>query len=101
MSLVYDLDESEEIIEPFVIKIDGIEFKIKDFPVREYDRITALPDLADQLSEFSGVPRSEIEDISLRKVAAALKIISQEIKAPLARDYSPKNMLALESTKLN
>ena len=94
MSLVYDLDEQEEIIESFVIKIDGIELKIRDLPVTEYERITALPDLADQLSEFAQIKRSAVENFSIRKVTAALKIISQEFRAPLEKEYSPKNMLA-------
>jgi len=99
MSLLYDLDGHDEIIEPFVIRIDGIELMIKDLPVKEYDRITALPDLADQLAEFAGIERSLIENISIRKVTAALKIISQEIRAPLEKEYYPKNLHASELKK--
>lgn len=99
MSLIYDLDGQDEIIEPFVIRIDGIELTIKDLPVKEYDRITALPSSADQLAEFAGIERSSIENISIRKVTAALKIISQEIRAPLEKEYYPKNLQASELKK--
>ena len=99
MTLIYDRDGQDEIIEPFVIKINGVEFTIKDLPVKEYDRITALPDLAEQLAEFAGVERSAIENISIRKVTAALKIVSQEIRAPLEKEYYPKNSRASELKK--
>ena len=99
MTLLYDLDEQDEIIEPFVIKIGGMELTINDLPVKEYDRITMLPDLAEQLAEFAQVEKSAIEHISIRKVTAALKIISQEIRSPLEKEYYPKNSPASELKK--
>lgn len=87
---IYDLDEENTLFEPLRIKLGGKELTIEDVARKEFDEIAKMKDPYEQLARWAKVKVEEIEPIPMKKVAAALKIISKEILGPAAGSFVPK-----------
>ena len=87
---IYDLDEESTLFEPLKIKVGGKELIIIDVARKEFEKIADLKDPCEQLARWAKVDVKEIEEISMKKVAAALKIIAKEFLGPSAADFTPK-----------
>jgi len=86
----YDLDEESTLFEPLKIKVGGKELVIEDVARKEFEKIADIKDPLEQLARWAKVEVKEIEEISMKKVAAALTIIAKEFLGPAARDFTPK-----------
>jgi hypothetical protein len=86
----YDLDEESTLFEPLKIKVGGKELIIKDVARKEFEKIADINLPCEQLARWANVDVKEIEEISMKKVAAALTIIAKEFLGPAARDFTPK-----------
>lgn len=86
----YDLDEEGTLFEPLKIKLAGIELTIEDVGRKEFERITDLTDPYEQLANWAKINLKKIEQIPMKKVSAALKIIGKEILGPAAGAFVPK-----------
>ena len=87
---LYDLDEKSTLFEPLKIKIGGKDLTIPDVDRKEFDKITSITDPYEQLASWAHVPVNEIEQIPMKKVASALKIIGREILGPAVGNFTPK-----------
>ena len=87
---IYDLDEESTLFEPLKIKLGGKELIIEDVGRKEFDKIAAMTDPYEQLAYWAKVKVEELEQIPMKKVSAALKIIGKEILGPAAGTYTPK-----------
>jgi len=86
----YDLDEESTLFEPLNIKVGGKELIITDVARKEFEKIAAITDPCEQLARWAKVEMKEIEEIPMKKVAAALKIIAKEFLGPAAGSFTPK-----------
>jgi hypothetical protein len=87
---IYDLDEESTLFEPLKIKLGGKELTIEDVGRKEFDKITEITEPYEQLARWAKVDVKELEQIPMKKVGAALKIIGKEILGPAAGTYTPK-----------
>jgi len=87
---IYDLDEEKTAFEPLKIKIDDKVLVIKDVDRKEWDKITEIIDPYEQLAKWAGVDIKEIEQIKMKKVSVALKIIGRDILGPAVGSFTPK-----------
>jgi len=87
---IYDLDEESTLFEPLKIKVGGKELVIEDVAMKEFDKISAIKDPYEQLASWAKVDVKEVEQITMKKIAAALKIIAKEILGPSATSFTPK-----------
>ena len=86
----YDLDEESTLFEPLKIRLDGKKLVIEDVARKEFEKIADIKDPLEQLARWAKVDVKEIEEISMKKVAAALKIIAKEFLGPAAGAFVPK-----------
>ena len=86
----YDLDEESTLFEPLKIKVGGKELIIEDVARKEFDRIADIADPHEQLAGWAKVKVKELEQVPMRKVAAAINIIAREFLGPAARNFTPK-----------
>lgn len=89
---IYDLDEKEvsTLFEPLKIKVGGKELTIPDVDRKEFEKITDVTHGYEQLALWAHVPVKELEHIPMKKVAAALKIITKELLGPAVGSFTPK-----------
>ncbi len=86
----YDLDEESTVFELLKIKVGGKDLTIRDVDRKEYDKITNIDDPYEQLACWAKVPVKELELISFKKLAAALKIIGRDLLGPAVGNFAPK-----------
>ena len=86
----YDLDEEGTLFEPLKIKLDGIELIIEDVDRKEFDKIADITDPHEQLAGWAKIEVKKLEQIKMKKVATALKIIAREFLGPAAGNFTPK-----------
>lgn len=86
----YDLDEEGTLFEPLKIKLGGKELIIEDVTRKEFEKITDITDPYEQLARWAKVDLKEVENIPMKKVAGALKIIGKEILGPATGAFVPK-----------
>ena len=86
----YDLDEESTLFEPLKIKVGGKELVIPDRLRKEFDRIADINDPHKQLAAWANIKVEELEQIPMRKVAAAINVIAREFMGPSALHFTPK-----------
>lgn len=86
----YDLDEEGTLFEPLKIKLGGVELVIDDVNRKEFDKIAEITDPYEQLARWAKIDLKVVENIPMKKVASALKIIGKEILGPAAGAFTPK-----------
>ena len=89
---IYDLDDKtvSTLFEPLKIKVGGKELTIPDVDRKEFERITEITNGYEQLALWAHVNVTEINSISMQKVAVALKIITKELLGPAIGNFAPK-----------
>ena len=87
---IYDLDEESTLFEPLKIKLGGKELTIEDVARKEFEKIADMTDPYEQLARWAKVDVKEVEQIPMKKVSAALKIIGKEFIGPAAGSFTPK-----------
>lgn len=85
----YNLDKEKSLSEPLKIVISGKELVIKDVGKKDFDKFSSIGDPHEQLAAWAGIPKKDAEKFSMRKVAAALKIIAKEFVAGVGMDFVP------------
>jgi len=85
----YDLEENT-LFEPLKIKVGGKELVIPDVDRKEFERIADIKDPYEQLAQWAKVDLKEVEQIKMKRVAAALKIIAKEFMGPAIGSFTPK-----------
>jgi len=86
----YDLDEESTLFEDLKIKVGGKELVIPDRLRKEFDRIADINDPHKQLAAWANIKVEELEQIPMRKVAAAINVIAREFMGPSALHFTPK-----------
>ena len=86
----YDLDEESTLFEDLKIKVGGKELVIPDRLRKEFDRIADINDPHKQLAAWANIKVEELEQIPMRKVAAAINVIAREFMGPSALNFKPK-----------
>ena len=86
----YDLDEQSTLFEPLRIKIGGKELIIPDVVRKEFERKADITDPHEQLAAWANINVKEINQIPMRKVAAAINIIAREFLGPAVHNFTPK-----------
>jgi len=87
---IYDLDEESTLFEDLKIKVGGKELVIPDRLRKEFDRIADINDPHKQLAAWANIKVEELEQIPMRKVAAAINVIAREFMGPSALHFTPK-----------
>ena len=72
------------------IKIGGKELTIPDVDKKEFEKITEVTNGFEQLALWAHIPVKEIEQLPMKKVAAALSIIAKELLGPAIGNFVPK-----------
>jgi len=75
----YDLNDIKEEFGDTIIKIDNLKLIIKDRTAKEWDEVSSIPDPVVQLAMWADIDPKLLENISMKKIAAALKIIARGI----------------------
>ena len=88
----YDLDEKNTLFEPLKIKLGGKDLIIEDVDRKEFDKIAEITNGYEQLAAWAKVDIKEINQIPMRKVAAALSIIAKELLGPAVGNFTPKKV---------
>ncbi len=86
----YDLDEESTLFEPLKIKLDGKELIIEDVDRKTFEKIADIKDPHEQLAGWAKVDKKKLEQIKMKKVAVALKIIAREFLGPATGSFTPK-----------
>jgi len=75
----FDLKDIKEEFGDTIIKIDSLKLIIKDRTAKEWEEISSIPDPVVQLAAWADIDPKLLENISYKKIAAALKIIARGI----------------------
>jgi len=88
---IYDLDDKgDTLFEPLKIKVGGMELIVEDFSRKEVDAILELKDPYAQVAAWTKTDVKEIHKLTMRQIAACLKIIIKEIFGPAVGNFIPK-----------
>lgn len=75
----YNVNDIKEEFGDMIIKIDALKLIIKDRTSKEWDEIASIPDPVVQLATWANIDPKLLENISMKKIAVALKIIARSI----------------------
>ena len=75
----YDLNEMKEEFGDTIIKIGPLKLVIRDRTAKEWGELAAIPDPVIQLAAWAEIDPKLLENESMKKIGAALKIIARGI----------------------
>jgi hypothetical protein len=73
----FDLNDIKEEFADTIIKIDDLTLKIRDRTAKEWDALTEIADPVEQLAAWAEIDPKLLQNVSMKKIASALKIIAR------------------------